>query len=125
MTEAQGTGDLAAIAADENFNGRILRGLQRRIAEIDVVRVQDTSMYGASDSEVLRWAADESRVLLTHDRSTLVGHAYETLARNEPMAGVIAVPSDAPIGRVIEDLWILLRACEPEELTGRIHFLPL
>ena len=36
--------------ADENFNGRNLRGLQRRIAELDVVRAQDLQeLYGQDD----------------------------------------------------------------------------
>ena len=32
-------------AADENFDRRILAGLQARLTEIDVVRVQDTTLY--------------------------------------------------------------------------------
>ncbi len=65
------------LAADENFNGRILRGLQRRIPNLDVIRVQDTHLYGADDPSLLEWAAKESTIVLTHDLATLVGHAYE------------------------------------------------
>lgn len=48
-------------AADENFNNDILRGLRRRDDELDVVRIQDVGLSGASDPEVLEWAAGSSR----------------------------------------------------------------
>lgn len=35
--------------ADENFNNDILRGLLRRNPAIDIVRVQDTELFGADD----------------------------------------------------------------------------
>ena len=113
------------LAADENFNGRILRGLQRRISNLDVVRVQDTTLYGADDPPLLEWAANEGKILLTHDQATLVGYAYERLAAGKGMPGVIAVRADAPIGTVVEDLELLILASEARELDNRIIFVPL
>jgi len=64
------------LAADENFDYDIVRGLFRRRLELDVVRVQDAGLSGADDSAVLQWAARQDRVLLTHDVSTPARHAY-------------------------------------------------
>ena len=47
-------------AAEENFSGRILRGLVRQLPSLDIVRVQDSEVSGAEDAEVLRW---EGRIL--------------------------------------------------------------
>lgn len=47
------------LLADENFNGRILRGLRRENPDVDLLRVQDSAVYGASDPDVLEWAAKE------------------------------------------------------------------
>lgn len=58
-------------AADENFDNDILRGLLRRIPDLDVVRVQDTELYQAPDDRLLEWCAQENRVLLTHDARTM------------------------------------------------------
>jgi hypothetical protein len=33
--------------ADENFNGKILRGVRRARPDADIVRVQDTDIYRA------------------------------------------------------------------------------
>lgn len=114
------------LLADENFNGRILRALQRLIPDLDVVRVQDTRLSGSDDRTLLAWAAEQNRILLTHDVATLVGYAFERVGRDQAMPGVIAVRTDnSSIGRVIEDLELILLASEPEELNGRILFVPL
>lgn len=38
--------------ADENFDGTILRGLQRRRPDLDVARVQDMGLSGRDDPAV-------------------------------------------------------------------------
>jgi hypothetical protein len=37
------------LAADENFNRDIVRGLLRRKPDLDIVRVQDAGLAGADD----------------------------------------------------------------------------
>lgn len=56
--------------ADENLNNDILRGLLRRKADRDIVRIQDAGLSGADDPQVLTWAAAHDRILLTHDVTT-------------------------------------------------------
>jgi predicted nuclease of predicted toxin-antitoxin system len=68
---------LLRLAADENLNYDIVRGVLRHDPQIDVVRVQDAGMSGADDPAVLEWAAREGRVLLTHDVATMTRYAYE------------------------------------------------
>ena len=41
------------LAADENFNSDIVRGLVRRKPDLDIVRVQDAGLSGAVDTAVL------------------------------------------------------------------------
>lgn len=41
------------------------------------------------------------------------------------MPGVVAVDSQAPVGRVIEDLALVLEVCDPNELQGQVLYLPL
>jgi predicted nuclease of predicted toxin-antitoxin system len=63
-------------AADENFNNNIIRGLLRRQPELDIVRVQDVGLRGADDPTVLEWAAQEGRILLTHDVATITLNVF-------------------------------------------------
>ena len=62
---------MLCLAADENFDGRIVRGLFRVLPELDLVRVQDTPFLQAEDAAVLEWAAQEGRLVLTHDVGTM------------------------------------------------------
>jgi len=113
------------LAADENFNGDIVRGLLRRNPRVDSVRVQDVGLSGANDPTVLEWAAAENRVVVTHDVSTLAGHAIARVTAGQPMPGVFAVPSLTAIGRTIDDLLLLAECSSEGEWHGKVQFLPL
>jgi predicted nuclease of predicted toxin-antitoxin system len=91
------------LAADENFNGDIVRGLLRRNPKLDIVRVQDVGLSGADDPSVLEWAAEQGRIVITHDISTLARHALDRVAASQVMPGVFEVRSVAPIGQAIDD----------------------
>ena len=43
------------LAADENFNNDIVRGLLRRKLELDIVRIQDVGLSGAECSLDSEW----------------------------------------------------------------------
>lgn len=113
------------LLADENLDNTIIRGLLRRNPDIDIVRVQDVGLSGEDDPIVLEWAAAEGRILLTHDVATITRYAYERLAENLAMPGVIEIPTNAPIGRVIEDLFMILECGTSKDLDGQIYYLPL
>lgn len=113
------------LAADEDFNNRILRGLIRRQPEIDIPRVQDAGLSGRTDAEVLEWAASEGRVLLTHDVTTMKKHADERIAAGLSMPGVFEVGQEVPIGQAIEEILLIAECSLEGEWEGQIRFLPL
>ena len=111
--------------ADENFNNDIVRGLLRRKPDVDIVRVQDVGLSGADDPTLLEWAADEGRILLTHDVSTITRYAYERVEAGKPMPGVFEISRDIPMGVVIEDLILLTEFSLENEWEGQVRYLPL
>lgn len=113
------------LAADENFNNDIVRGLLRRNADLDIVRIQDTGLSGADDPAVLEWAAQERRVLLTHDVRTITRYAYERVDSGKRMPGVIEVGRSVSIGLAIEDLLLLAECSGEDEWEGQVLYLPL
>jgi len=113
------------LAADENFNNDILRGLLRRDPTLNIIRVQDVNLVGASDPDVLEWAAREKRVLLTHDQNTIIKFAYQRVVEGKPMSGVIEVNRSVPMNVAIEDILLLARLSKSGELEGRVVYLPL
>ena len=110
---------------DEDFDHRIVRGLLARVPSADLVTIQDIGLRGAHDRDVLAWAAEQGRVLLTHDVTTMTRFAYERIAAGQAMPGVFAVHQTATIGPVIEDLVLLASVSDEREWEGQVRYLPL
>jgi hypothetical protein len=113
------------LAADENFNNDIVRGLLRRKPDLDIVRIQDVGLSGADDPTILEWAAQEGRVLLTHDVSTITHYAHERVRAGQSMPGVFEVSRNVPIRVAIEDTQLLAECSLDDEWEGQVRYLPL
>lgn len=113
------------LAADENFNYDIVRGLLRRNPEIDIIRVQEAGLAGADDPTILEWAANENRVLLTQDVQTITYFAYERVRAGKPMPDVFEIRRKLLMSTVIDDLLILAECSVEGEWEGQVHYLPL
>ncbi|MPZ18492.1 MAG: hypothetical protein GEV06_11345 [Luteitalea sp.] len=113
------------LAADENFNNDIVRGLMRQKPDLDIRRVQDAGLSGADDAAVLEWAANEGRVLVTHDVATITKHAYDRVRSAQPMPGVFEVEPSVAVGRAIEDLLLIVECSLEGEWEGQVRYLPL
>ena len=113
------------LAADEDLDNHIVRGLRHRLPTVDIVRVQDAGLISAPDQKVLAWAAEAGRVLATHDASTMTAVAYSRIESGTPMPGVIIIPQWAPIGRVIEDLLMVVECSATADWENQVRFLPL
>jgi len=113
------------LAADENLNNNIIRGLLRRNPKIDIVRIQDVGLAGADDAAVLEWAAKTSRILLAHDVTTLTKTANERVKRGLVMPGVFEISRAVSLNRAIEDILLIAECSFEGEWEGQIHYLPL
>ncbi|MEO7674235.1 MAG: DUF5615 family PIN-like protein [Pyrinomonadaceae bacterium] len=113
------------ILADQNFNGRILRGVRARISTLDVVRTQDLGFHGWTDDQLLDWAAENNRVIVTHDEKTFHIFAYERMTKSKKMSGVIVVPDQTPIGKAIEDLVTVITCNFDNEWENNITRIPI
>jgi len=113
------------LLTDENVNKHILRGLTRRLPRLDVVSVRDVGLMGQPDHTILAWAANELRVVVTHDIKTMVPEAKQRVANGQAMAGVILVPDKLAIGVAISDIEIVAECYTQSEMRNRIEYLPL
>ena len=108
------------LASDADVHGEIIRGLRRRLPEIDLVRAQDGLPAGTPDPDVLAWAAGENRVLITNDRNTMVGFAYQGVAAGEPVPGLIATTNEQSIGSAIDDILLIAEYMPEEEIRDQV-----
>lgn len=82
-------------------------------------------LSAAPDSAVLAWAAQEERIVLTHDVSTLVPDAWARVAARLPMPGVFVVRTEASVARVVADLQVIVACSLDGEWEGQVRYLPL
>lgn len=116
---------MLSLLIDENLNHRILRGLKRIVPHLDYVVVQSAGLKGVQDPPVLGWAAEQRRILVTHDLKTIPKFAYERVRNGHPMPGVVAVPDSLPIGQAIEELAVLVECSQPGEFENLVFYLPI
>ena len=110
---------------DECVDGRLIDALLDHEPALDVVRVQDAGLRSADDPAVLARAADEGRLVITNDRSTLIGFAYERVAAGRPMPGVVVLNKAMSPGDTIEQLLLIAVCSSAEEHEGTVNYLPL
>jgi hypothetical protein len=113
------------LAADENFNNDIVRGVRRRNSAVDIVRVQDAGLSAVDDPAILEWAAQSGRVLLTHDVATMTRYAYDRVREGKRMPGVFEVGRRVPIGVAIDEIVLLAECSLDDEWEGQVRYLPL
>ncbi len=116
---------LLRFLVDEDFDNDVVRGVRRRLLELYIVRVQDVGLSGKHDTLVLKWAAQDGRILLTHDISTMKPYAYARVKEGLPMPGVFVVSHFLPMNVAIEAVQLLAECSLPGEWEGQIRHLPL
>ena len=110
--------------ADADLNQIIVKATLRLEPGIDFQTATAADLAGLDDPEVLKQAADQGRILVSHDRKTMPAHFGEfILAENSP--GLLIVSQKLPASQVAEDLFLIWSTSEPEEWANRIRSLPL
>ena len=86
---------------DENIDPCLLIQLRRHLPSIDV---RDVGLDSKPDPTILHWAAENQRVLITHDVNSMPGFAYARIRDGLPMPGVIVVLDNIPFGFAIQGI---------------------
>jgi len=110
--------------ADEDLDSDIIRGLLSREPTIDVLDIKSADLRGSRDPVLLELAAEQDRILITHDRRTMTRHFQERLAAGLPSPGIFIVPQRSAIGDIIESLVLVWTASQPEDWRNQIAYLP-
>lgn len=105
------------------MNPAIGRGLRRREPSIDFRAAAGVIPDGAPDLDVLRVAAEAGRVLVSRDVGTMPGH-FADFIQQQKSPGLLLIPSQRPIGNVIEGLLLVWMIWTEEELRNQARWLP-
>ena len=82
---------------------------------MDFLSANEADLEGIPDPDVLALAAEQKRILVTHDRQTMPEHFGAFLLSGRSSPGVFLVSQHAAIGEVIDSLVLIWPASDVEE----------
>ena len=77
--------------ADENLRRAIVLGLRRREPAASFAQAYEAGAAGKDDPTVLRIAAEQNRIVVSHDLGAMPRHFQHLIAR-QASPGVILIP---------------------------------
>jgi predicted nuclease of predicted toxin-antitoxin system len=108
---------------DVHVPSAITAGL--RLRGIDVLTAQEDGAAELDDSQLLDRATALGRVVFTRDRDFL-RHAGERQRRGRRFAGVVfAQQLKVSIGQCVNDLELIAKVYEPDDMVNRVEYLPV
>ncbi len=110
--------------ADEDLDANITDGLRSREPGIDIVDVKKAGLRRTADPVLLELAAEQGRIVITHDRRTMTRQAQERLAAGKSNPGIFIVPQRSSIAEIVESLLLVWTASKAEERPNQIVYLP-
>lgn len=111
--------------ADNDLRSSIRVGVLRREPSIDFRSALAAQLDAVPDPEVLKLAAVQGPIVVSHDENSMPAHFTEFLNSGSHSAGILIVPQGAPIARVIESIVLIRIASDASEWVDRIVRLPI
>lgn len=110
--------------ADNDFNGIIIRTVMKLAPEVDFQTAPKAGLHlGTPDDRVLEIAAQEGRLLVSHDRKTMPTHFANFIA-TQSSPGVFIVSCKLTIAQAAEWLILFWSASEAEEHINSLTYIP-
>ncbi|MFI5274955.1 MAG: DUF5615 family PIN-like protein [Ktedonobacterales bacterium] len=95
---------------DENFDPAIVRELRRKQPRVDIITAVEAGTLRFKDPALLAFAAQDLRIIVSHDKRTLPDHLANFLVAGHHRPGVMRVPVELSIGKAIETLLFVWEA---------------
>jgi hypothetical protein len=111
--------------ADNDLRNSIREGVLRYEPTVDFQSAIAARLHGMPDSDVLRLASEQRRILVTHDENSMPRHFKDFLDNGNRSPGVFMVPQRTPVGPIIESILIVWIASSSAEWTNQMVWLPL
>ena len=110
--------------ADADLNEDIVLGLARLEPQIDFQTGSEAGLLGLSDPEVLSCAAQDNRILVSHDRRTMPVH-FAAYVQKSTSPGVFVIGQNVSVRTAINELLLIWSCSEGEEWTNLLVDIPL
>ena len=110
--------------ADNDLKFGIVRAVRRREPAIDFASAREAGLDAVGDPELLDRASAEDRILVSHDRRTMLDHFRARLSAGKSSPGILILSQGAQIRPVVEAIEYVWALADPLELRDQAHYLP-
>jgi predicted nuclease of predicted toxin-antitoxin system len=104
---------------DSDFRIEIVDGLSRLDPRIECLTADEAGLRGVPDPRVLSAAAENNRILITHDRRTMPVH-FGAFIQKRDCPGVIVIAQNVSTRTAIEELYLIWMVDEHEDYRNGI-----
>ncbi len=109
--------------ADADLSEDIVKGVLRREPGIDFQTATAAGVRGLGDLEVLALAAEEGRILVSHDRKTMPA-AFGKFIQSKTSPGLFLISQKTDLLVAIESVLLAWVASDHEEWINRMVAIP-
>ena len=113
---------MLSLLADENIDPEIVVQVKLHIPTADFLHVGDVNLDRTPDPDILQWAAENDRIVVSHDKSTMRPFAERRVRSGLAMPGLFVLHDDLPPGEKVRGLIRLINEYELE-LNGPVVFI--
>ena len=114
---------MVGFLADENVEPYLVEALRARIPSIDIVSVHDVDLTATDDRVILEWAADNERLVVTRDISSMRAYANARVEAGMRMPGLVVVQSTRTDAEILETLEEIALYSLDGEWEGQVLFI--
>lgn len=104
--------------ADEHIESSIVTGL--KLLGIDAISVNEAGIRESDDEEILNFAKDDYRVIITRDSDFVKLHK-----KGVEHSGIVFVPKFLKIGKLIAEIEKVSMILDSEHIRNTVIFIPL
>lgn len=112
------------LLADVSLNHHLLTACHRKGANLDILSAAKARIEGMSNRDLLTFAAEHDRILISHDILTLTRDFAELQSTGAPSPGVFLLDSRTPVSEAADWLDIASAATEAEDWDNLIVEIP-
>ena len=113
---------MLSLLADENVDPEIITQVRLHIPDVAFLHVRDVGLDQTLDTIIFQWAANNGRIVVTHDKSTMRKFAEERVDAGLPMPGLFVLHDELSPGLKVRGLIRLINEYELE-FNGPVVFV--
>lgn len=112
---------------DENMTPEYRTQLLRHEPSLTVLAVGDEGAPAKStaDPDILVWCEQNDFTLITNNRKSMPQHLSDHLDEGNHVPGIFTINIEEPMGKIIQELLLIVGASAKEEYIDRITYIPL